>query len=139
MYSCSQVISEQSLKCHPVREQVSLHIPNCFAERGGVSCRRSQRAFSRRMATSDHQFGVNDDISRQQFGERLYTLVQLQEPLLKVAQFNSIGCEILAEKITAGMLLELPLTTLEELCGDAVALSDHVTRCVDVLKKQLPP
>ena len=52
----------------------------------------------------------------------MYPLVQLQEPLL-------------AEKIT-GMLLELPLATLEELCSDAVALSNHVTRCVDVLEKQ---
>ena len=66
---------------------------------------------------------ITDDIARQQFGERLYPLVQLlQEPLL-------------AEKIT-GMLLELPLATLEELCSDAVALSNHVTRCVDVLEKQ---
>jgi hypothetical protein len=71
---------------------------------------------------TSHQFGVNDDIARQRFGERLYPLVQLQEPLL-------------AEKIT-GMLLELPLATLKELCSDAVALSDHVTRCVDVLEEQ---
>jgi tubulin beta len=36
------------------------------------------------------------------------------------------------------MLLGLPLATLEELCGGAVALSDHVTRCVDVLKEETP-
>ena len=34
------------------------------------------------------------------------------------------------------MLLELPIATLKELCSDAVGLSDHVTRCVDVLKEQ---
>lgn len=69
-----------------------------------------------------HSFGVSEDIARQRLGERIYPQIQLMEPLL-------------AEKIT-GMLLELPIDSLEQLCCEPQSLAEHVHSCVEVLEEQ---